>query len=119
DIDLLMDGSDTTGIRPFKVWVKEGANGQRAVHSVVFESHISDLVQVIRTFKDIADSETFVGAMTGGDFENVTGDTLRTTGNMSMAMASAALPFKDIVRNFDKFTVDVIHSLVHWNLLFN
>ena len=66
-----------------------------------------------------ADTETFVNPMTGGDFENAPSEALRTSGNMSMALASAALPFKDIVRNFDKFTKSVIHALVEWNLIYN
>ena len=108
-------------VRPFKAWVKDDSspNGSRAVQNVSFDSHIPELVQAINLMREFADTETFVSPMTGGDFENAPSEALRTSGNMSMALASAALPFKDIVRNFDRFTKSVIHALVQWNLIYH
>lgn len=108
-------------VRPFKAWVKDDAspNGSRAVQNVSFDPHMAELIQAINLMREFADTETFVNPMTGGDFENAPSEALRTSGNMSMAMASAALPFKDIVRNFDRFTKSVIHALVQWNLIYN
>jgi hypothetical protein len=108
-------------VRPFKAWVKDDAspNGSRAVQNVSFDPHMSELIQAINLMREFADTETFVNPITGGDFENAPSEALRTSGNMSMAMASAALPFKDIVRNFDRFTKSVIHALVQWNLIYN
>jgi hypothetical protein len=85
----------------------------------LFNSHIPELTGAIQLMREFADSETFVGPMTGGDFENAPSEALRTQGNMSMALASSALPFKDIVRNFDRFTKSVIHALVQWNLIYH
>ena len=36
-----------------------------------------------------------------------------------MVMGNAALPFRDIVRSFDRFTVSTLNALVEWNRLFN
>lgn len=44
---------------------------------------------------------------------------MRTAAGASMLRADAALPFKDIIRNFDTFTQSVIMSLVQFNRLFN
>lgn len=121
DVEQLSASTNPNTIRPFKAWVKDAAsaNGARAVQNISFDAHIGELLSAIGLGRELADTETFVNAMTGGDFENAPSEALRTQGNMSMAMASAALPFKDIVRNFDKFTKSVIHALVQWNLVYN
>lgn len=120
DTDIISPSQTSMEIVPFKVWLKEGGtNGQRAVQSVSFDSHIPELLQAIQRFDAFADSETFVSPVTGGDVEGVSGEALRTTGGASMIYANAALPFKDIVRNFDRFTVSVISALVHWNREFH
>lgn len=121
DVEQLSASVNPTSITPFKVWAKDNSspNGARAVQNISFDSHIPELLQAINLMREFADTETFVSAMNGGDFENVSGEALRTNGNMSMALATAALPFKDIVRNYDKFTKSVINSLIQWNLLYN
>jgi hypothetical protein len=121
DLEQLADTVNPNKVAPFKVWTKDSPspNGARAVQNVSFDSHITELLQAIRLMREFADTETFVNPMSGGDFENVPGEALRTQGNMSMALATAALPFKDVVRNFDRFTKSVIYALIHWNLLYN
>lgn len=121
DVDQLAPSVNPHTIRPWKVWTKDNPspNGARAVQNVSFDSHISELLQAISLMRDFADTETFVNPMTGGDFENAPSEALRTSGNMSMALASAALPFKDVVRNFDRFTKSVLHSLIQWNLIYH
>lgn len=120
DLDLLSPTQTDTSIKPRKVWLKEGANsGQRAVQSVSFDSHLPELTGVINLFLGFADSETFVNPVTGGDMDGVPGEAMRTTGGASMVYANAALPFRDIVRNFDQFTVSVIFALVQWNRIFS
>lgn len=120
DLDQLSPNSSKT-IAPFTAYLKDNASpsGARAVQNISFDSHIPELLQAIRLMNEFADTETFVNQMTGGDFENAPSEALRTSGNMSMALAAAALPFKDIVRNFDRFTKSVIHALVEWNLIYN
>ena len=120
DYYRLMAGQDTT-LRPFKVWATD-SNQQgtgNVVRSISFDAHIDSLLSVIRTFNDFADKESFVSPMTGGDMENAPSEPLRTSSSMSMVLGNAALPFRDVVRNFDRFTVSVLHSLIEWNKIFN
>lgn len=120
DTDLIDPAMTNMQIQPFKVWLKQGGTaGQRAVNSVSFDSHIPELLQAINRFDTFANSETFVNPSTGGDVEGVSGEALRTTGGASMIYANAALPFKDIVRSFDRFTVSVISALAQWNREFH
>ena len=122
EIDLEQLSSDSSQtIGPFSRFIKDNANvnGNQAVRSISFDSHIQELLEAIRLMRDFADTETFVSPMTGGDFENAPSEALRTQGNMSMALASSALPFKDIVRNFDRFTKSVIYALMKWNLVYH
>lgn len=117
DLDQVDESRSPATIRPFAVWYKDrtSANGGRAVQEIRADAHITELQSMTRMFVEFADTETFVNALTGGDMESLPSEALRTQGNMSMAMGAAALPFKDIVRNFDAFTISVVKSLVAWN----
>lgn len=118
--DVLDPGQADYSIKPFQVYRKSGGtSNERLVQSVSFDSHMPELLEVWSRFKQTADDETFVSPMTGGDLEGVPGEAMRTTGGASMVYGNAALPFRDIVRNFDRFTVSVIHAFVEWNKLFN
>lgn len=120
DVDLIDPTQNDLTIKPFMVWRRQGGTSSaRAVQSISFDSHIPELLEAIGAFDKFADSETFVNPATGGDVSGVSGEALRTAGGASMIYANAALPFKDIVRNFDQFTVSVIASLVQWNRVFN
>lgn len=121
DLSQITAASAATGIRPFKTWFLDqpSPSGRRAVQSVSVDSHIPALQSMVQMFNGFADSESFVGGLTGGDFDGVSGEALRTTGGASMAYANAALPFRDTVRNFDRFTVSVIYSLAQWNMIFH
>jgi hypothetical protein len=120
DMSLLVDGQDNKGVGPFQNWYKDGSrssSGHKAVQSISFDNHLPELIQVMNTFMNFADIETFVS--TQGDAANTPGEALRTTGGASMVLGNAALPFRDIVRSFDQFTTSVINSMVAWNRLFN
>jgi uncharacterized tellurite resistance protein B-like protein len=111
-------------MRPGKTWLRDSpsyGNGdtRRAVTPVEFNSHIPELLSMINAFKQLADEETFIGPHTGGDMSNMPSEAMRTTMNASVIMGNSALPFQEIVGNFDKFTVSVINALVDWNRVFN
>ena len=123
-MSLLRSDQNLSAIRAFKVWYKENSygaagNGQRAVMPISVDSHVSELINVFELFMRMIDTETFVGQSTGGDFENVPSEAMRTTAGASMLLGATALPFRDIVRNFDSFTTSVIASLYEWNRVFN
>ena len=122
NVDLLRLDQDTKGVKPFKVWYREGdgqAAGVQAVRNITIDNHIPELMQMVELFMGFADKETFVSPATNGDMENSPSEPMRTSSGASMILGNAALPFRDIVRNFDQFTMSVIHSLVEWNRLFN
>jgi hypothetical protein len=115
NVDLLRPDQDLTSVHAYKRWYREGTGAdaqQPAVRNVSIDSHIPELLQVIKLFMDFADAETFVGPATGGDMSRGPSEPLRTAAGASMLRGDAALPFKDIVRNFDMFTQSVIQSLV-------
>jgi hypothetical protein len=122
NLDLLRADQDLTAISAYKIWYREGLGADAtapAVRNLTIDSHMGELLQTIELFMKFVDMETFVGPATGGDMEKQKGEPLRTAAGASMLRADAALPFKDIIRNFDSFTQSVIHSLVQFNRVFN
>ena len=120
--NLLRTDQDLTSIEAYKVWYRDddGLTAQYpAVRNVAIDSHIPELLQTIELFMKFADAETFVGPATGGDMERGPSEPMRTAAGASMLRGDAALPFKDIVRNFDFLTQSVITSIVQFNRKFN
>lgn len=120
--DLLRPDQDLTSTHAYKLWYREGlgADGNMpAVRNVAIESHMDELLKTIDLFMKFADIETFVGPATGGDMQKGFSEPMRTAAGASMLRGDAALPFKDIVRNFDSFTQSVITTLVQFNRKFN
>lgn len=117
--DLLIAEHKPIKFQAFEIIYREGegamANG-RALTDVSFNSHLSELLATVEHFRSVADEETFVSSQPGGD---LAGEAMRTQGNMSMVMGNSSLPFRDIVRNYDNFTISVIHALIQWNRVFN
>lgn len=120
DTSKLLGGQDIKTIGPFRNYYTDNKNnpaGHRAINNISVDSHMPELLQVMDQFLQFADMETFVGGY--GDTDNTPGEALRTSAGASMVMGNAALPFRDIVRSFDRFTVSVLNALVEWNRLFN
>jgi hypothetical protein len=120
--DLLRPDQDLTSTSAYKIWYREGMGVEAkfpAVRNVAIDSHMDELLKMIDLFMKFADMETFVGPATGGDMQKGFAEPMRTAAGASMLRGDAALPFKDIVRNFDTFTQSVITSLVQFNRKFN
>lgn len=120
--DLLDPDTDVSAITAYKIWLRHGDDITAqwpAVRNVTIESHIDELLKLIELFMKFADAETFVGPATGGDMEKMPSEPMRTLGGASMLRGDAALPFKDIVRNFDQFTQSLIYAMVMFNKNFN
>lgn len=120
--DLLRPDQDLGSTSAYKIWYREGSGQDAvppAVRNVEIASHIDELLKVIELFMKFADTETFVGPATGGDMDKSPSEPMRTAAGASMLRGDAALPFKDIVRNFDSFTQSVLDSLVQFNRKFN
>lgn len=121
NVDLLMPGQ-TLDICARKAWLREGIGQEAAIPAVrplPLNSHINELSGVINLFMQFADTETALPPPALGDPSKGGSEALRTTGGMSMLMGAAALPIRDTVRNYDKFTTSFIGSLYHWNMEFN
>jgi hypothetical protein len=123
-MSLLRKDQDLTAVEGYKLWYREDDEGADtaqypAVREVKIDGHLAELEALTKMFMEFADMETFVGPATGGDITKSPSEPMRTAAGASMLRGDAALPFKDIVRNFDFFTQSVILSLVHFNKKFN
>jgi hypothetical protein len=119
---LLRADQDLTSVQPYKLWYRddEGPTTQfPAVREIKFDGHLNELQGLVKMFLEFADMETFIGPATGGDLQKMPSEPMRTASGASMLRGDAALPFKDIVRNYDSFTQSVIWSLVQFNKKFN
>lgn len=120
---LLRTDQDLQSFGSYKRWYRDDVDpatvGVPAVRDINFNSHMDELLKVVSLFNDFADTETFVNAATGGDMSKGPSEPFRTAAGASLLKGDAALPFKDVVRNFDTFTQSVITSLVAFNMQFN
>ncbi len=119
---LLRADQDMTALSPWKIFYRDD-EGQTAanpaVREIIIKSHIDELSKIIDMFIKFADMETFVNPMTGGDMSKMPSEPMRNAAGASMILGNAALPFKQIIRNFDKFTESMILSVVQFNVKFN
>lgn len=114
---------DISSVEPDKVWYREdtdpGTVNVPAVRAIDLPFHVQELQSMISTFMNFADNETFVSVGTGGDMQKGPSEPFRTAAGASMLRGDAALPFKDVVRNFDCFTESVIKAILLFNKIFN
>jgi hypothetical protein len=123
-MSLLRQDQDLKTVEGYKIWYRNDDEDAQttafpAVREIKIEGHLAELQGLVELFSKFADAETFVGPATGGDMQQMPSEPMRTAAGASMLRGDAALPFKDIVRNFDFFTQSVILSLVHFNKKFN
>lgn len=120
---LLSANNDQTAITPDKIFYREDEDERTlafpAIRVIDIPSKLPDNQALVRMFQEFADSETFVSAATGGDMQRGPSEPFRTATGASMLRGDAALPFKDVVRNFDAFTESVIGSIINFNKVFN
>ncbi len=120
--DLLRLDQDLESIGAYKIWAREGEGVDAqwpAVRNIQIDAHIDSLLKIIDTFMKFADMETFVGPATGGDMSQAPSEPMRTAAGASMLRSDQALPFKDMIRAFDRFTQSIIQSMVIFNKQFN
>jgi hypothetical protein len=119
---LMRADQDLTSVEPYKIWYRDddGPSSQfPAVRRIEIDGHLQELQSLVKMFLEFAEMETFIGPSTGGDMTQMPSEPMRTAAGASMARGDAALPFKDIVRNYDSFTQSVIWSLIGFNRKFN
>lgn len=120
---LLSPNQDITKVNPDKIFYRDDDNPATAQYPAIrpidIPSHMEEYQALASMFENFADQETFVGAATGGDMSKGPSEPFRTAAGASMLRGDAALPFKDVVRNFDQFTESLIGSLLTFNRIFN
>lgn len=119
---LMRADQDLTAIEAYRNWYRDddGPSAQfPAIREININGHIGELQALVKMFMEFAEVETFIGPQTGGDMTRMPSEPMRTAAGASMARGDAALPFKDIVRNYDTFTQSVIWSIVLFNKKFN
>jgi hypothetical protein len=123
NLALLDPLQDTSSIQPNKIWYRDddavATATLPAVKAIEIPSRVAELKQVIELFSQFADQETFVSVGTGGDMQKGPSEPFRTAAGASMLRGDAALPFKDVVRNYDAFTQSFVGSLIAFNKKFN
>lgn len=118
NLDLLRPDQDLKSIGAFRAWYREGTGADAAIpaiREIKLDAHVPELISLMDVFKNFADMETFVNPATGGDMSAGPSEPFRTATGASILKGDAALPFKDVVRNFDSFTQSVIGSLLAFN----
>jgi hypothetical protein len=116
--DLMRLDQDLKSIGPYKIWYREGTGADAslpAIREIKIDSHLQELISMMNVFKEFADTETFVNPANSGDMSRGPSEPYRTATGASMLKGDAALPFKDVVRNFDAFTQSVMTSLLAFN----
>ncbi len=119
---LLAADTDAKTIHAFKVFERDDEGPSASVHAVreiQVAAHVNELSVVLGMFREFADMETFITPAMNGDFTNSAKEPYRTAQGSSMLLGSASLPLRDIVRNYDAFTLSVMTSLYQWNMQFN
>jgi len=123
NMNLLSPNQDIQSIQPDMVIQRDDDNPATmqypAVRAIDIPVHLAELQGMVNMFQSFADQETFVGAATGGDIQKGPSEPFRTATGASMLRGDAALPFKDVVRNFDMFTESMIGTMVTFNQKLN
>ncbi len=121
--NLLSPNQDLTSINPDKIFYRDDINlatvQYPAIRPIDIPMKLPELQGLVRMFQEFADQETFVNAATGGDMQRGPSEPFRTASGASMLRGDAALPFKDVVRNYDVFTESVIGAIINFNRNFN
>lgn len=120
---LMSANQDLTAIYTDKIFFRDDESvatlNTPAIVPVEFPMALPEYQALVRMFQEFADQETFVGPATGGDMQRGPSEPFRTAAGASMLRGDAALPFKDVVRNYDMFTSSVIGALINFNRNFN
>jgi hypothetical protein len=114
---LMHEGTDLNSFYPRKIWYRDGRGIEAqypAVRVYNIESHIEELGKISDIFMNFADQETCLPTWMIGDKVN-NENSKQTSGRQAEILVS----IKDVVKNFDTFTEQVMRDLYSWNMEFN
>jgi hypothetical protein len=90
-----------------------------AVRQLQGNAFINELMAIIDLCMRNGDQEASLPPPGVGDVSQGGSEAMRTQGNLSMILSAGALPIRDVVRNFDRFTKSIVESCVEWNRKYN
>lgn len=114
---LMHEGTDLNSFYPRKIWYRDGRGIEAqypAVRVYNIDSHIEELGKISDIFMNFADQETCLPTWMIGDKVN-NENSKQTSGRQAEILVS----IKDVVKNFDTFTEQVMRDLYNWNMEFN
>jgi len=114
---LMTPDTDLDSFYPRKIWYREGRGVEAqypALRALNFDSHIPELLSIVKAFEDFGDQETTLPTWLIS--EQVNNETAQKTSSRN---ANITISIKDIVKNFDIFTEHVIRAIYNWNMEFN
>lgn len=114
---LMHEGTDLNSFYPRKIWYRDGRGIEAqypAVRVYNIDSHIEELGKISDIFMNFADQETCLPTWMIGDKVN-NENSKQTSGRQAEILVS----IKDVVKNFDTFTEQVMRDLYSWNMEFN
>lgn len=114
---LIHEGTDLNSFYPRKIWYRDGRGIEAqypAVRVYNIDSHIAELKMISDIFMNFADQETCLPTWMIGDKVN-NENSKQTSGRQAEILVS----IKDVVRNFDTFTEQVMRELYAWNMEFS
>lgn len=117
NVSLLHPDADITSFYSRKIWPREGRGVEAqypALRAINVESHIDELLSIIKLFKDLGDEETTLPTW----LINQVGNN-ESAQNASNRSATITVSIKDIAKHFDSFTERVIQDMYSWNMEFN
>ena len=113
------DVCDVDDIKPMKLWIRNGMGAESnypAVRVYNVDSHMNEYMQIINQFQQFGDIEaTLPTWMIAEPLKSGN----ETAGAVSMKMGTINISLRDLVRNFDDFTENILESLYMWNMEYN
>ena len=116
--DLLASGEDPTEMYPWRVFLREGGDGnQPMVRFYQPQSNTPSLQSLIELFRRFADETTALPSYTHGQTQSSLN---RTATGISILMSNANIVLKSVIKNIDDFlTKPLIRSIYDWNMTWN
>ena len=116
--DLMASGEDPTELYPWRVFLREGGDGnQPMVRFYQPQSNSPALVSVIELFRRFADETTALPSYTHGQTQSSLN---RTATGISILMSNANIVLKSVIKNIDDYlTKPMVRSLYDWNMTWN
>jgi hypothetical protein len=119
NIDLLDVDQDLESVYPFKEWVRSGKNQEAqspAIRVFNIDSHIDEYLKIIELCLQFADLETTFPTSALIEPQAIGKETAQ---GASIRAGNVNITVKDIAKEFDTFTAEILEAVYTWNMEFN